>query len=147
MEVMTSIYVNGSDEAIALYQKAFDAKLGYTIPGSEGDCKYYHAELNINGHHLAIAEAKYVLKFYEKLIAPSEEAVRLFSQTERIAGNTMQFCIYFDKGDADKIKHAYEVLREGSVTIVGPGPLGSNPCFVDYIDKFGVRWCLLEDDS
>ena len=146
MQTMMSVYVNGSDEAIALYQKAFGAELGYTIPSEEGDCKYYHAELNIHGQHLAIAEAKHVLKFYERLISPSEEAVRLFSQTERVAGNTMQFCIYFGKGEADKIKRAYEILREGSVTLVGPGPLGENPCFVDFIDKFGIRWCLLESD-
>jgi len=141
MKTMVSTYVNGSDEAIELYQKAFDAELGYTMPSKEKDCKYYHAELNIYGINLAIAEAKYVLDFYD---SPSEKAVEIFSQKERIAGNTMQICIYYDKGDANKIKRAYEILREGSVAIVGLGPALGSPCVVDFIDKFGIRWVLIE---
>jgi len=141
MQTMVSTYVNGSDEAIELYQKAFNANLGYTMPSKEKDCKYYHAELNIHGLKLAIAEAKYVLDFYD---SPSAKATELFSQTERIAGNTMQICIYYDKGDADKIKYAYEVLREGSVAIVDIGPALGSPCVVDFIDKFGIRWVLIE---
>ena len=146
METIMSVYVNGIDEAIELYQQAFNADLGYIVPSKEDGCKYYHAELKIHGQILAIAEAKHVLKFYERLISPPEEAVRLFSQTERITGNTMQFCVYFDKGGADKIKQTYEVLREGSVTIIEPGAVGDNPCMVDFIDKFGIRWCFLESD-
>ena len=118
MQTLISTYVNGSDEAIELYQKAFEAELGYTIPSEENDCKYYHAELNIYGQTLAIAEAKYALKFYESVISPTEECVKLLSQTERITGNTMEICIYYDKGSTDKIKQAYEVLREGSVAII-----------------------------
>jgi PhnB protein len=143
METTMLIYVNGSDEAIELYQKAFHAELGYAMPSEEDDCRYYHAELNIYGQSLTVVEAKHVLKFSD---SPSEEAVRLFSQTERLAGNTMQFCVYFDNGSADKIKQAYEVLRKGGVTIVELGPCFSSPCMVDFIDKFGVRWCFLELD-
>lgn len=139
---MMSTYINGSDEAIELYQKAFNAELGYTMPSTEEDCKYYHAELDIYGTTLAIAEAKYASKFYEVL---PKEGFKLFSQTERIAGNTMQLCIYYDKGSTDEIKRAYEVLKEGSTAIVEIGPFADSPCFVDFIDKFGIRWCLAED--
>ena len=141
MQTMVSTYVNGIDEAIKLYQKAFDAKLGYTMPSEESDCKYYHAELDIYGLNLALAEAKYVLNFYDSL---TEEGVKVFSQTQRIAGNTMQICIYFDKGDGDKIRQAYAVLRDGSVALVELGAALGSACMVDFIDKFGIRWVLIE---
>jgi len=141
MQTMVSIYVNGIEEAILLYQKAFDAELGYTMPSEEEDCKYYHAELNIYGLNLALAEAKYVLGFYN---SPTEEGTNVFSQTERIAGNTMQIYLQYDKGDGDKIRHAYQVLRDGSVALVDIGAALGSPCMVDFIDKFGIRWALIE---
>ena len=142
MRTMVSTYVNGIDEAIALYKKAFNAELGHTIPSEEEDCKYYHAELDIYGLTLALAEAKYALEFYD---SPTKEGVKVFSQTERIAGNTMQISFTYSKGDGDKIKHAYEVLRDGSVALVDIGAALGSSCVVDFIDKFGIRWFLVED--
>ena len=141
MKSMIMAYVNGSDEAIELYQKAFNAELGFAMPSMEKDCKYYHAELNIHGQNVAILEAKHVANFYE---SPTEEGVKFFSQTERIAGNVVSICIYYDKGDTEKIKHAYEVLRENSITIIEPGSVCDSPCMVEFIDKFGIRWYLIE---
>ena len=140
MQTMISTYVNGVREAVELYKKAFDAKLTYVMPSDDGD--EYHVDLDIYGLHVAMAEAKYVLKFYDK---PTEEGIKIFSQTERIAGNTMQICLYYDKGDTSKIKHAYEVLREGSTVIIELGPALGSPCMVDFIDKFGIRWVLIEN--
>jgi len=141
MQTMISTYVNGIDEAVELYQKAFDAKLGHTIPSEAEDCKYYHAELDIYGLDLAIAEAKYALEFYD---SPTEAGVKVFSQTERIAGNTMQICIKYNKGDGDKVRHAYEVLRDGSIAFVEIGAALGSTCVVDFVDKFGIRWFLIE---
>ena len=141
MQTMVSTYVNGINEAIELYQKAFDAELGHTIPCDEEDCKYYHAELNIYGLALALAEAKYALEFYD---SPTAEGVKVFSQTERIAGNTMQISFTYNKGDGNKIRHAYDVLRNGSVALVELGEALGSPCVVDFIDKFGIRWVLIE---
>ena len=141
MQTMLSTYVNGIDKAIALYQKAFDAELGHAIPSEEKDCKYYHAELDIYGLNLALAEAKYALTFYD---SPTEEGAKIFSQTERIAGNTMQICLKYNKGDGNKIKHAYETLRDGSVVLVELGAALGSSCVVDFIDQFGIRWFLIE---
>jgi PhnB protein len=135
------IYVDGSGEAVELYKKAFNAELKWSVPSEEGDGTYYHAELDIYGQTLAIAEAKYMLKFQE---SPSEDAVKFFSQTQRIPGNTMQICLHFGEGGADKVKQGFEILKEGSLLISGPGPCNFTPCMVDFIDKFGIRWCLFE---
>ena len=44
-------YVTRSDEAVALYQKAFDAVLISSYPNSDGT--FYHAELDIQGPYCA----------------------------------------------------------------------------------------------
>jgi len=140
MDLTVVVYVNGSDKAIELYQKVFDAELVNTLPSNEDDCKYYTAELNINGNSLTVIEAKHVIKFDG---SQSKEAVRVYSKEERFAGNTMQLTVCFNKGSAEKIKQAYELLR-GDITISELGPCFSSSCMVDFIDKFGVRWCFME---
>ena len=66
---MMQTYVKGSDKAIALYQKAFDAKLVASYPHADGT--FMHAELNVYGQILAVSEA--------------------LKDEERITGTTMQF--------------------------------------------------------
>ncbi|MEL7647376.1 MAG: hypothetical protein AAGU76_04750 [Sedimentibacter sp.] len=51
---MMQAYVTKSNEAVALYQKAFDATLKSSYPNSDGT--FYHSELDIEGEVLAVAE-------------------------------------------------------------------------------------------
>lgn len=119
--IMMQMYVKGSSEAVALYLKAFDATLGFNVKSS--DDTFYHSELDICGHTLAVAEAN-------------------DSMDKRITGNTMQFCLHYGEGDEDKVKKAYEILKDGSEILFPLGPCDFSPLCADFIDKFGVRWCL-----
>jgi hypothetical protein len=51
---MMQIYVKGSGQAVELYLKAFNATLGFNIKSF--DDTFYHSELDIFGHTLAVAE-------------------------------------------------------------------------------------------
>ena len=136
---MMQIYVDGSDKAVELYQKAFDAELIWSVPNDEGDGTYYHAELNIYGQVLAIAEAKVMLGVQN---TPSEEMVSFFSQRDRIPGNTMQFCLHFGESKEDIVHKAYDVLKEGAKILTPLGPCDFSPLMTDFIDKFGVKFIL-----
>ncbi|SHJ89750.1 PhnB protein [Clostridium amylolyticum] len=118
---MMQVYVKGSGEAVELYLKAFNATLGFNVKSS--DDTFYHAELNICGNILAIAEA-------------NDDMDKI------ITGNTMQFCFHYGEGNEDMVTQAYEVLKEGSEILFPLGPCDFSPLFTDFIDKFGVRWCL-----
>lgn len=118
---MMQVYVKGSGEAVELYLKAFNAILGFNVKSS--DDTFYHAELNICGNILAIAEA-------------NDDMDKI------ITGNTMQFCFHYGEGNEDMVKHAYEILKKGSEILFPLGPCDFSPLFTDFIDKFGVRWCL-----
>ncbi len=54
----------------------------------------------------------------------------------------MQFCLHYVEGEEDKVRHAYKMLQEGSKILMLLGPCDFSPLCTDFIDKFGVRWCL-----
>jgi len=115
---LMQVYVKGSVEAVELYQKAFDAKLGLNT-GINKDGTYYHAELDVYGQILAIAEAD-----------------------GRTAGNNMQFCLNFHLKEKDKVTKAYEVLKEGARKVNPPDSCSWSPYMCGIVDKFGVSWCI-----
>jgi len=119
MEFMIQLYVNNATEAIELYTKAFDAIeecIEYTPEKT-----VLHSEIIAHGQKIAIAD----------------------SQDATITGTVFQIDVRM-KNEED-VKKAYEILKESSFTNV---PLGStfwSPCMVDFVDKFGVRWCLFAE--
>lgn len=122
---MMQVYVKGSKEAVALYQKAFDAKLISEYKNDDGS--YYHSELDVYGQILAVSEASYSGTF-------ADEA--------RTTGNIMQFCLHFGDEEIENVKKSFEILKTDSQILFPLGPCDYSKCLVDLIDKFGVRWCL-----
>jgi len=119
MRITLQAYLKETHEAIAHYQKAFDATLGYHE--FNPDNTYMHAEINLNDQHV---------------ISISESSDSL------LLGNNMQFCVNFGDEQEDKLKKAYNVLTEGGQILYPIGPCAWNRCMADVIDKFGVRWYL-----
>ena len=114
---MMQMYVKGSGEALKFYQKAFNAELVCEYKNDDGS--YMHAELDAFGQILAISEAD-----------------------EKVSGNTMQFCFHFGESGIEKVKHAYEVLKDGAEILSPLGECSFSRCMFGLIDKFGVSWCL-----
>lgn len=114
---LMQIYVRGSVEAVAFYQRAFDAPLVASYRDADG--AFMHAEIDIEGQILAVAEA-----------------------SGKAAGNNMQFCLQFGAGKEDVVRRAYEVLAEGAAVDWALGPCDYSPLMVSLIDRFGIYWCL-----
>lgn len=118
LRTMMQMYVKGSSEALKFYQKAFDAELVCEYKNDDGS--YMHAELDAFGQVLAISEAV----------------------DESVSGNAMQFCFHFGEPEIDRVKHAYEVLKDGAQISHPLGKCSYSKCMFALIDKFGVSWCL-----
>lgn len=118
---LMQVYVKGSIEAVKLYQKAFDAVLGYNVKNENGT--FYHSELNVYGQIISVAE-------------------RTDNNSECITGNTMQFCLQFSKGEEALVEKAYNILADNARILLPLGPCDYSTHMTDLIDKFGVRWCL-----
>lgn len=121
---MMQAYVVGSRDAVALYQKAFDAVLISSYPNKDGT--FFHSELDIQGEVLAVAERN--SKSYQK--------------GEANTGNVMQFCLHYGEGKEAEVRKAYDVLKEGATILVPLAPCMFSPLMADFIDKYGIRWCL-----
>jgi PhnB protein len=118
---MFQLYVNGSIEAVELYKNAFDAKVISEYRNEDGS--YMHAELDVFGQTVALAEA-------------------LPEAGERIAGTTMQLCFHISKDEEQFVKKAYEFLKEDALINFPLGESFFSPLMFGLIDKFGVNWNL-----
>lgn len=119
MEFMIQLYVKNATEAIELYTKAFDAKLEYIEHTPEKTV--IHSEIVTHGQKIAISD----------------------SHDTAVTGTVFQIAVKMK--NEDDVKKTYEILKEGSQTNVPLGPVFYSPCMVDFIDKFGVRWCLFSE--
>ena len=117
---LMQVYVKGSVEAVELYQKAFNAELGYNVKNEDG--AFYHSELNVYGQIISVAERT--------------------GDDGSIPGNTMQFCLQFSKEEEDLLRQAYDTLTDNAEILFPLGPCDYSDHTADLIDKFGVRWCL-----
>lgn len=122
---MMQAYVTKSNEAVALYQKAFGATLISSYPNSDGT--FYHSELDIQGEILAVAER-------------NSEYVIIGEET--VTGNVMQFCLHYGEGNEDMVWKAYEILKTDSKILIPLAPCEFSSLMADLIDKYGIRWCL-----
>lgn len=116
MKTGISIYVNGSVEAVELYQNVFGLELGYHVKNPDGT--FYHSELCRDGKEI-------------------------FSVIES-AGNhtehTVQIGVELDS--EDEVKRAFELLKEGGSVDIPLGPLPWTPCAASVFDRFGVWWYI-----
>lgn len=122
---MMQAYVTRSNEAVALYLKAFDAELISSYLNSDGT--YYHSEIDIQGEILAVSE---------------RNMGNGTTDSETLTGNTMQFCLHYGDGNEEAVRKAYDVLKADAKILVPLAPCDYSPLMADFIDKFGIRWCL-----
>ena len=115
------LYIKDCDRAIELYKKAFNATVG-AVYKNENDL-IAHAEIDVFGQCVAFME----------------------QESELIIGNIMQFCFYFNKGDEEIIKKAYDILKDGAKIEFPLGPCEWSSLIFCLVDKFGVNWLLCVD--
>jgi PhnB protein len=115
------LYLKNCDQAIELYQKAFDAAVDVIYRGENN--LIAHAEINVFGQCVAFME----------------------QESDCIIGNTMQFCFYFNKGDEEIIKKAYDILKDGAKVELPLGSCEWSSLIFCLVDKFGVNWLLCID--
>jgi len=112
------VYVKDSNQALELYQNAFKKEAKNIYRDDEGKC--LHAEIDLAGNILSLSE----------------------KSDESIPGNTMQFCIQYGKEQEDDLQFVYDLLKEDAEIFHDLGPCFYSSKMADFIDKFGVRWCI-----
>ena len=128
MKLEVFAYVDGIDEAVVFYQKAFDAKIKTdgTWKNADGTYEICAFELD-DGTSFSLAERK------------GEFAIEGDINT----GNIMQMCILYKKEDSQKLEKAYELLKDGAKIMMPLKSVEFTSHTCDLIDKYGLRWCLM----
>ena len=129
------IYVKGSVEAAALYQKAFNLVPGMTALNDDGT--YEHLSL-MSGENEIIAIAEDKLDYHDDKVGRGKCPV--------------MSCNVYDFNTKEEVDHAYAVLSEGArwnENPDGPGaPVwdkeGDGDVYgFSLMDKFGVHWGVM----
>ncbi|MNC02030.1 hypothetical protein D3C75_493960 [compost metagenome] len=125
------------EEAIALYQKAFDFKPAFQLRYRDADSRdwdtamteeelnyIYHSEGHIGGQRLMMAD-------------------ELDQQFQ--AGTANFLTITFDT--AEQVRNAFQLLQEGGTVIYPLRSTTYSSCMGTIRDKFGFRWGLMTEQT
>lgn len=125
------------EEAIHLYQKAFDARVGCLLRYSDADLRDWKKELTLEqANYIYHAE----LFIGDQRIMMSDNLDLEFKQS-----TSLSLTITFDT--KEEVKKAYEFLKDGSTTIYPLHSTTYSSCIVAFIDKFGFRWGLMTEQT
>ena len=126
MKNYTQVYVKNSLEAAKTYCKAFGVEITLEMK-NDTETAYEHCELSANGEgFLAISEAQ----------NPCD-----VDFVHKMKWETMTFNV-FEMGTEDRVRRAFDVLRDGGVVVEPIHELPWSKCCATVIDKYGVCWWI-----
>ena len=118
-------------EAIAFYQKAFNAEVSFI--------DYYHNALSGSGIHVTEKTKNFVMHSELKICGTS---VNMSDAIEEIEpGNMFKLNVFLNS--ADDVCSAFNLLKEGGKIAVELGPQFFSPMYAGIIDRFGIHWQLI----
>ena len=125
------------EEAIVMYQKAFDAKIGCLLRYSDAN----KADWDKN---LTPEQENYI---YHAEIFIGKQRIMMCDNmdVDLVKSTALSLTVTFDT--KDEVKQAYEVLREDSETIYQMHSTTYSSCMVVFIDKFGFRWGFMTEQT
>jgi PhnB protein len=122
---------------MALYEKAFGATTQFIVRYSDADEQdwdrpltddqekmVYHAEMLIGTQRIMFAD---IMEF------------------DLSKGTSLFLTLTFE--DAASVKRVYEILKEGSTIVYPMVSTTYSSCFVSLIDRFGIRWALMTEQT
>lgn len=120
-------------QAIEFYRTAFGAEVKLLLCNSDANPEdgqsnadqdlVYHAELMIGKQRIMMSDTSDTMP----------------------AGNLVSLVLTFET--ADEVKAAYEKVADGCIILEPMKSTSYSSCFVSLIDKFGMRWELMTEQT
>lgn len=136
--VTPTLNFNGEcEEAIALYQKAFGARVGCLL-------HYSDALKEDWDNPLTDEQANYV---YHAEITIGEQRIMMSDiiDINLVKGTSTFLTVTFE--EANQVKEAYDIMKEECTIIYPMHSTTYSSCIVVLIDKFGFRWGLMTEQT
>ena len=137
LKVTPNLHFRGQcKQALELYKQALGAEVKVLLCNSdanpqdmEAENEYpgdivYHAEFYIGGQRLTASDS------------PDDPVANC---------HPISLLITFET--AEDVKKAYEIMAEGATVIYPPQSTSYSSCFVSLVDKFGMRWELMTEQT
>lgn len=125
------------EEAIALYEKAFGATTKFIMRYSDANKRDWNFPLT--------DDKKNMVYHAEMFIGNQRVMFSDIIEFDLSKGTSLFLVITFE--DAESVKKAYEILKEGSTIVYPMKSTTYSSCFVSLIDKFGFRWVLMTEQT
>lgn len=125
------------EEAIELYKKAFNARIDFIMRYTDADKKDWNTSL--------ADEQKRLIYHAEIYIGEQRIMFSDIIEFEPTQGISLFLTLTFE--DAESVKKAYEVIKDGSTIIYPMVSTTYSSCFVSLVDKFGLRWGLMTEQT
>ena len=125
------------EEAISLYEKAFGATTKFITRYSDADERDWNLSLT--------DEQKNMVYHAEMIIGNQRVFFSDLIDFDLSKGTSLFLVITFE--DAESVKKAYEILKEGSTIVYPMKSTTYSSCFVSLVDKFGFRWVLMTEQT
>lgn len=125
------------EEALTLYQKAFQARIGCLLRYSDARKEDFDRELT--------PEQKQYIYHAELFIG--EERIMMCDNLDVPFQTSLSLSLTITFDTKEEVLKAYDVLKEGSTTIYPVHSSTYSSCIVVFIDKFGFRWGLMTEQT
>ena len=133
MKVSPYLVFNGNcEEAIAFYEKAFNAKADF--------CRYKDTPPN-EEYPLQAGTEELIMHGTLPIGAGSIYLCDTTPTMPTTFGNGSFACVELD--NAEEVKVAYEVLKEGGKVFCEAQNVFWNECYAELEDKFGMKWSIM----
>lgn len=124
-------------EALNLYIQAFNARVGCLL-------HYSDARPEDLDRVLTEEQKKYV---YHSEIFIGDQRIMMADNIEIPFMTSMALSLVVTFDTKEEVLHAYNVLKDGSKTIYPVHSTTYSSCEVVFVDKFGVRWNLMTEQT
>lgn len=138
MIITPTLHFGGKcEEAIALYQKAFNCKVDFILHYSDANSQDWNIELSEE-------QKNYV---YHSEIHIGEQRIMMADEftMENKACTSLFLTVAFDT--ADEVEQAFNILKDGGIVIYPLHKTTYSSCMGSLIDKFGFRWGLMTEQN
>lgn len=123
-------------QAIELYRLAFGAEVKELLYNSDANSQDYRVK--DEGHKEFVYHAEIYIGNQRIFLSD------LLDDTIP-AGNTLSLVVTFEM--VADVKKAYEIIKDGATLISPLTNTTYSSCFVSLIDKFGMRWELMTEQT
>lgn len=125
------------EEAIYLYQKAFNAEIGCLLHYSDAKPEDFHKELTET-------EKKYI---YHAEIFIGKQRIMMADNMDFpfIPSSSLSLTVTLDS--KEEVVKAFDIMQEGCTVIYPIHNTTYSSCSVSFIDKFGFRWVIMTEQT